>query len=77
MGLKYIYAGYAKTGTKSMAEAFRILGYTVHDAEENLTINLDAWIKFMSPKYTKEEKIDILREMYKDQGTTLVEKIST
>ena len=36
MGLKYIYAGYSKCGTKTMAEVFRTLDFVVHDFEETV-----------------------------------------
>jgi len=35
-GLQIIGAGYSKTGTKTMHEAYRILGYKVADAQENI-----------------------------------------
>ena len=34
--MKIIYAGFPKTGTKSMASALRQLGYTVNDFPEHL-----------------------------------------
>ena len=35
-GLQVINASYSKTGTKTMHEAFDILGYKVCDAHENV-----------------------------------------
>lgn len=65
---KYVYAGYSKCGTKSIAEAFRILGYTVHDWEESVVDCGETWLKFHQHKtgQTREEKLDILREGLKD-----------
>ena len=48
--MKIICAGFPKTGTKSMAMALRDLGYTVHDFEEHVDINLDRYINFMDGK---------------------------
>ena len=36
MALKYIYAGYSKCGTKTVAELFKKLGFRVHDFKESL-----------------------------------------
>jgi len=33
--MKVIFAGYSKTGTKTMAEALTVLGYNVYDSLEN------------------------------------------
>ena len=32
--VKYIYAGFSKCGTKTMAAAFRNMGYSVYDFDE-------------------------------------------
>ena len=65
MGIKYIYAGYSKCGTKTIAAAFRILGYKVHDYEESITETAATWTEFY--KHNKdnnspEEKIKILQK---------------
>merc|ERR1712226_448379 len=66
MGLKYIYAGYSKCGTKTIAEVFRILGFVVHDFEETVVDDLDYWLKFYNENTTTEERKQILYEMYKN-----------
>jgi len=65
---KYVYAGYSKCGTKSIAEAFRILGYKVHDYQEAVVDCGETWVKFHQHinGQTREEKLDILREGLKD-----------
>ena len=42
--MKVICAGYAKTGTKSIAKALRHLGFTVFDWEEQIFDFLDHWV---------------------------------
>ena len=42
--MKIICAGYAKTGTKSISEALRHLGFTVFDWEEQTFDFLDHWV---------------------------------
>ena len=71
MGLKYIYAGYSKCGTKTMAKAFRELGYKVYDFEETFGYCTDALEKFYSPQFTKTEKIEILRDLLTDVDIVL------
>merc|ERR1712110_154714 len=66
MDLKFIYAGYSKCGTKTMAKAFRILGYRVFDFEETLFYGMDILEKFYSPNYTKSDKIQMLRELFQE-----------
>ena len=44
--MKVICAGFPKTGTKSMALALRELGYSVHDYEEHLHLNLDHYLDY-------------------------------
>jgi len=44
-GLQVINASYSKTGTKTMHEAFDILGYKVCDAHENVYSHYDIWEK--------------------------------
>ena len=43
--MKVVCAGLNKTGTKSLAEALRVLGYNVYDYEEQTIDYLDHWIK--------------------------------
>jgi len=59
--MKYIYAGYSKCGTKTMAEVFRILGFKVLDSEETLMDCHAVWNFFKSDK-TPEEKRRHLQE---------------
>ena len=42
--MKIICAGYAKTGTKSITEALRHLGFTVFDWEEQIFDFVDHWV---------------------------------
>ena len=66
MGLKFIYCGYSKTGTKTIAAVFRTLGFTVHDYEETALYNIKAWLKFLDPKTTHSQKITLLRETFEN-----------
>ena len=66
MGLKFIYCGYSKTGTKTIAAVFRTLGFTVHDYEETALYNINAWLKFLDPKTTHSQKITLLRETFEN-----------
>ena len=66
MGLKYIYTGFNKCGTKTIKEAFEILGFKVYDFEENAIFLSKHWIKFFSPKTSTDEKYKLLYEMFKD-----------
>lgn len=45
--MKVIVAGAPKTGTKTMAEALRVLGYNVYDYFENFEYLGDDWYKIM------------------------------
>ena len=66
MGLKYIYTGYHKCGTKTIAQAFRILGFKVYDFEENVVHLIHYWKKFFSKKLSTEDRYQLLYNMYKD-----------
>ena len=66
MGLKYIYAGFSKTGTKTIAEVFRTLNFVVHDYEETALYNVDNWLKFLNPETGRAEKIKILRDTFEN-----------
>ena len=61
MGLKYIYAGYSKCGTKTMAKVFKTLGFKVFDYEENCVYLHNEWAAYFDPKKSKEERIAMLR----------------
>jgi len=65
-GLKYLYAGFSKCGTKSITAAFRRLGYKVYDFNEHQLYNTERWLQFIDPKKSRDEKIDLLHQMYKD-----------
>ena len=60
--MKIICAGFPKTGTKSMANALRILGYEVHDFEEHLHFHLEDYINFFEGRVGPE----IFYKLYKD-----------
>lgn len=66
-GLQVINASYSKTGTKTMHEAFEILGYKVCDAHENvyrlaLVLLKDFWN--FSATMISGRKFGMLRAMY-------------
>jgi len=48
--MKIICAGWSKTGTKSLAEALKILGFTVHDFDEHLVYFKDEYIQAFEGK---------------------------
>lgn len=61
--MKVIYAGYPKTGTKTMHEVFKRLGYkTIYDIMENYEYLNDDWNKIYAGKGTVED----FRRMFKD-----------
>jgi len=60
--MKVICAGFPKTGTKSMANALRTLGYSVHDFEEHLEYNLENYVDFIEGRVGEE----IFSEMYRE-----------
>ena len=43
--MKVICAGLQKTGTKTMAEALRILGHNVHDVFDQYFLDEELWEK--------------------------------
>ena len=45
--MKVICAGMPKTGTKSLAKALRILGYSVYDVEEHIMFHMDEWSQIL------------------------------
>lgn len=64
--LKFIYCGYSKCGTKTIAEAFRLLDLTVYDFEESILYCSVQWLEFLRPETTRSEKVQILRSMFKN-----------
>jgi len=64
--MKYIYAGYSKSGTKSVALAFKKLGYKVCDFEETMLFHAKQWIEICTSTTTKERQYQLLYEMYKE-----------
>ena len=60
--MKVICAGFPKTGTKSMANALRRLGYSVHDFEEHLEFNLENYVDYIEGRVGEE----VFHEMYKE-----------
>ena len=66
MPLQYIYTGYSKCGTKTMAEVFRVLGFKVCDFEETMLDLTTDWIEFIDGRKTHEERIELLKQMFQD-----------
>ena len=64
--MKVICTGYPKTGTKSLCEALRVLGYKVYDFEEQIWLIGQQMRKLMEEGITDEE----LREALKDVDAT-------
>ena len=66
--VKYIYAGFPKCGTKTMARVFTNLGLRVHDFEDSLLYSLDDWLLFCRTRGTSSKSIckDILYRIFKD-----------
>ena len=60
--MKVICAGFPKTGTKSMANALRTLGYSVHDFEEHLEYNLENYVDYLEGRVGDE----VFTEMYRE-----------
>lgn len=60
--MKIIFAGFSKCGTKTMAEALRILGFTVYDFIESFEYHCNEWRKIFQHGATTEQFF----EMYKD-----------
>ena len=65
--VKYIYASYSKCGTKTMAKAFRTLGFTVCDFYENFYQEGDLWYQILAKNgLTEKEKLDLIYQaLYK------------
>ncbi|XP_078482886.1 uncharacterized protein LOC144742423 [Ciona intestinalis] len=60
--MKIICSGMSKTGTKTVCQALRILGYEVYDFEEQFWYLGDRLIKCLDEGWTDDD----LREMFKD-----------
>ena len=58
--MKVIGAGLSKTGTKSLAKALRILGYTVYDRLEHAKFHFNEWVDLQC-----EGKMPDFVEMYR------------
>lgn len=65
-GLQYIYIGFNKCGTKSIAAAFKLLGFKVYDYEENIVYLNKEWRKFVESKLSTKQRLDLLRKMYEN-----------
>lgn len=52
--MKVICAGLSKTGTKSLANALRVLGYKVYDFPEHVDIHADDWLAMYSGEKTPD-----------------------
>ena len=61
--MKVICAGFPKTGTKSMANALRTLGYSVHDFEEHLEYNLENYVDYLEGRVGEEVFLEMYREV--------------
>ena len=59
--MKVICGGLSKTGTKTLAKALRILGYTVYDYSEHRDFHMDEWFAIYC-----EGKAPDFTAMYKD-----------
>ena len=60
--MKVIVAGLPKTGTKTMHEALKLLGYRIYDYPENYYYLHDAWMKILKEGGTTED----FHKMFKD-----------
>ena len=60
--MKVIFAGYPKTGTKTVNAALTELGYNCYDYIENATDLRDEWMKIFNEGGTVED----FRRMFKD-----------
>lgn len=61
--MKVICAGIPKTGTKTLAEALRILGYNVHDVFQQFFYDKDLWYKVLNNTATKHDYIATLSDV--------------
>merc|ERR1739848_688828 len=63
--MKYLYVGYSKTGTKTMASVFKLLGFDVYDLEETMLFHNQQWIEIMDPDTPEADKRRLIYAMYK------------
>ncbi|XP_077975308.1 uncharacterized protein LOC120332494 isoform X1 [Styela clava] len=61
--MKIICAGLQKTGTKTMAQALRILGYNVHDVFEQFFYEKELWDKVLENSASVEDYQKFLGEI--------------
>ncbi|XP_077968547.1 uncharacterized protein LOC144422694 [Styela clava] len=61
--MKLICAGLPKTGTKTIAEALRILGYNVHDVFEQFMKDRELWDKIVNNTVTTEDYQRVLGDV--------------
>lgn len=67
MGLKYIYVGYSKCGTKTIAELFKSLNFKVHDFKDSLLDTALDWDTFLNdPNLTHAQRITLLRKIFEN-----------
>ena len=64
--VKFIYAGYSKCGTKTIAHVFKKLGYRVYDQEEFYIYTLNFWKIFNDQNNSVEEKQKAIYDMLKN-----------
>ena len=64
--MKVLCAGLAKTGTKSLAEALRILGYEVEDVYDQYEKHWKEWEVILSKGYSTEN----IRKMFENVEAT-------
>ena len=64
--MKIILAGMPKTGTNSIKEALKMLGYTVYDAEDNFETFYEDWMRIM----TVGGNVDDFKKMYSEVDAT-------
>merc|ERR1712142_782397 len=65
---KYIIAGFNKTGTKSLGDAFKQLGFRVFDAKETYSIMCEHWCDFFRGKITIED----VAKIYEKEGADVL-----
>ena len=73
--LKFIYAGFSKCRTKTFTAACRQLGFKVYDFNEHQIYNHQGWLKVLDPKYSVDERYEIIYEMYKDVEIAVAQPI--
>jgi len=66
-GLEVICAGFPKTGTKSLYEALKIMGYKHYEVPDIFTHMLDDWLKFLK----NEADFSALHQKYLDHKLEL------